>query len=199
MAMTLAPGRILCVLLLAGVLGCAGNPVPPEFSDAAIEEAAYRIGTSDILTIRVWKNEDLSVEAPVLPDGTVSVPLVGAVAASGLTTGELEDAIAQPLNEYVTAPEVSVTVMQAASRRVSVMGEVQRPGWVPVTSTTRVVDAISNAGGFTQFASRRKVRVIRHLPDRDVTYVFNYSAYAAGRGPDTNVRLESGDVVIVPD
>lgn len=184
---------------LAFVSACQAPPVPEAFRDETLEAEAYRIGASDVLAIRVWKNPELSVEAPVLPDGTVSVPLAGAVSATGLTCAELEDLLAEHLAEYIAAPEVSVTVMQANSRRVSVVGEVNRPGWVPLTATTRVMDAISSAGSFSVFANRKKVKVIRHTPNGDVEFRFNYDAYVAGRAPGHNIRLQSGDTIVVPD
>jgi polysaccharide export outer membrane protein len=160
----------------------------------------FRIGAADELLIRVWKNPELSVEAPVLPDGSISVPLVGAVPAAGLTTEELEDALAEKFKEYITAPEVSVTVSHMNSQRVSVVGEVVRQGWVPLYTDTRVVEAISSAGGFTPFANRRKVKIMRRLEGgRAVEYTFNYQAFIHGDAPDTNVRLQPGDVVIVSD
>lgn len=180
-------------------LGCATAPVPAEFRDEAIKAEVFRIGSADMLNVRVWKNPELSVEAPVLPDGTVSVPLAGAVHAQGLTTGELEDVVAQKLGEYITAPEVTVTVAQVNSHRVSMVGEVAKPGLLEIGTDTRVVDAISSASGFTVYANRSKVKVIRRLEGREVSYVFNYDRFVRGRAPGTNVRLQPGDVVIVSD
>lgn len=186
-------------LALALGAGCAVAPVPPEFQDEAIRAEPFRIGAGDVLFIRVWKNPELSVEAPVLPDGTVSVPLAGAVSAQGLLTDELEDALAAKLAEYITAPEVSVTVGQVNSQRVSMVGELNRPGPVGIGTDTRVVDALSSAGGFTPFANRGRVKIIRRLEGREISYVFDYDAFVGGGAPGTNVRLQPGDVVIVPD
>jgi polysaccharide export outer membrane protein len=184
---------------LAFGAACATAPVPPEFQDEAVKAETFRVGAADILVVRVWKNPELSVEAPVLPDGTVSVPLAGSVSAQGLTTGELEDVLAQKLAEYITAPEVSVTVGQVNSQRVSMVGELAKPGLVPIGTDTRVVDAISFAGGFTPFANKGKVKIIRRLEGREVYYVFNYDRFVRGRATGTNVRVQPGDVVIVPD
>lgn len=192
-------GAVGLAMGLALALACASGPVPPEFQDEAVKADVFRIQASDILLIRVWKNPELSVEAPVLPDGTISVPLAGAVPAAGLTTGELEDALAEKYGEYITAPEVSVTVAQVNSQRVSVVGEVARQGWVPLYTDTRVVEALSNAGGFTPFANRRKIKIIRRLEGREIDYTFNYEAFVHGDAPGTNVRLQPGDTVIVSD
>jgi polysaccharide export outer membrane protein len=169
------------------------------FQDQTVEESEYRIAPSDVLQVRVWKNVELSVEAPVLPDGTLTVPLAGTVSAKGLTASELEDVISERLAEYIAAPEVSVIVAQVNSKRVSVLGEVPRSGPQTLAVNTRVVDAIANAGGFTAFANPRKIKVIRQTPEGELEFRFNYNAYQAGRAPGTNVRLQPGDVVVVPD
>src|SRR5512134_1965804 len=127
---------IPCALLAWA--GCATPPVPPEFQQQVVEDEPYRIGASDVLLVRVWRNEELNVEAPVLPDGTVSIPLVGEVAARGLTSSELEDAISGKLVDYVATPEVTVTVREVRSKRASVVGEVVRSGPVNLAPRARV-------------------------------------------------------------
>ncbi len=197
----------LAALGLGLALGCATKPVPPEFRDEAVEQSEYRVGAADLVLVRVWKSPEASVEAPVLPDGTLTVPLAGVIAAQGLTTAELEDAIAERLAEYITAPEVSVIVQQINSKRASVVGEVQRPGFVGVGANTRVVEALSNAGGFTAFADRTHVKIIRSTENGEKEFNFNYDAYVGAgwyglvgkKAPGTNVRLQPGDVVVVPD
>jgi polysaccharide export outer membrane protein len=192
---------------LGAALACTPAPPPPAFQDQAVEETEFRIAPSDVLVIRVWRSPEMSAEAPVLPDGTVTVPLVGAVPARGLTTTELEDAIAERLTDYITAPEVSVIVNQVNSKRVSVVGEVGRSGYVSIGTNTRVVEAISSAGGFSSFANRARVKIIRQTDQGEVEYRFNYDAYVGdgwyglfgvdARG--TNVKLQPGDVIVVPD
>jgi polysaccharide biosynthesis/export protein len=85
------------------------------------------------------------------------------------------------------------------SQRVSVVGEVARQGWVNLYTDTRVVEALSTAGGFTPFANRRKIKIIRRLEGREIDYTFNYQAFIHGDAPGTNVRLQPGDTVIVSD
>jgi polysaccharide export outer membrane protein len=192
---------------LGAGLGCAPAPPPPAFQDQAVEETEFRIAPSDVLVVRVWKSPEMSAEAPVLPDGTVTVPLAGAVPAQGLTTVELEDAIAERLTDYITAPEVSVIVREVNSKRVTVVGEVARPGNVNIGVNTRVVEALSSAGGFSAFANRARVKVIRRTEQGEVEYRFNYDAYVGDgwygllgvNAQGTNVRLQPGDVVVVPD
>ena len=193
------PMRYGCALALAALCGCGAPVVPAEFQEQTVEQAEYRLAPADELEIRVWKNPELSILAPVLPDGTVSVPLAGIVNAKGLSAAELEDVIAQRLGDYITAPEVSVVVRQVNSTRVSVIGEVNRSGPQSLAINSRVMDALSNAGGFTTFANKKKVKVIRYTPQGEVSFRFNYDAFNSGRAPGTNVLLKPGDVVVVPD
>jgi polysaccharide export outer membrane protein len=107
--------------------------------------------------------------------------------------------LSERLSEYIAAPEVSVIVIQVNSKRVSVVGEVNRNGPQMLAVNSRVVDAIAAAGGFTTYANRSKVKIIRQAPEGEVEYRFNYNAYQAGKAPGTNVRLQPGDIVVVPD
>ena len=179
--------------------GCYRPIVPPPEPDIASRDA-YRIGTSDVLTIRVWRNPELSLEAvPVRPDGKISVPLVNDVQAAGLTTQELKEMLSQALVEYVTTPDVTVIVTQMNSRRVFVNGEVARSGPVSLVQEMRVLDAITTAGGFTTFANRRKIKIIRMSPDGVKAYRFNYKAFESGKAPESNFLLHNGDTIVVPD
>lgn len=193
-------GRAALVLSAALAAACTPQPVPPAFQEQTVEETEYRIAPADLLAVRVWKNPELSVDsAPVLPDGSYTVPLAGTVSAKGLTAAELEDVLSERLSEYIAAPEVSVIVIQVNSKRVSVVGEVNRNGPQMLAVNSRVVDAIAAAGGFTTYANRSKVKIIRQAPEGEVEYRFNYNAYQAGKAPGTNVRLQPGDIVVVPD
>jgi polysaccharide export outer membrane protein len=166
-----------------------------------MSRSEYTIGPSDVLSIRVWKNPELSIEqVPVRPDGKISTPLVNDVQAAGLTPNQLKDVLAQRLGEYVTAPDVTVIVAQMNSRRVSVVGEVTRPGPVPIGADTRVLDAITAAGGFTPFASTGRVKVLRRNADGSVTeYRFDYDDFVAGKDPGANFLVQVDDTIVVPD
>lgn len=188
----------LCGLAI-GISACVAPTVPPEFQEEAVEQSEYRIAPADVVAVRVWKNPELSVEAPVLPDGTLTVPLAGALAAKGLTAPELEDVIAQHLSEYITTPEVSVIVMEVNSKRVSVIGEVNRGGPQNLAVNSRVMDALAAAGGFTPYANTRKIKVLRRGPEGEVEFRFDFELYQAGRAPGTNVLLKPGDIIVVPD
>lgn len=191
----------LAALLLAVTAACGGRaPTPPPPDPTPMERDTYTIGITDVLKISVWKNPELSVDVPVRADGMISVPLIDDVQAEGLTPQELKEVIARSLSEFVTAPDVTVLVLQMNSRFVSVLGEVRSPTRVPLTRNLRVLEAIAQVGGFTSFADKGDVRIVRRQPDgSEVEYRFDYGDYISGKAPGTNVVLQPGDTIIVPD
>jgi len=182
-------------------IGCFGRTLsPPPPDPTPTDRVTYTIGVTDVLKIAVWKNPELSVEVPVRPDGMVSVPLINDVQAEGLTPEELKEVIARELSEYVTEPNVTVVVVQMNSRFVSVIGEVGVDTRVPLTRDLRVLEAIASAGGFGPFADKSDVRIVRRNGDGTETeYRFDYDAYIRGRAPGTNIVLQHGDTIVVPD
>jgi polysaccharide export outer membrane protein len=191
-------GVLASTLLLAGCAGRNLSPPPPD--PDPMDREAYRIGITDVLRINVWRNPELSVDVPVRPDGKISVPLVDDVQAEGLEPTELKEVITRELSEYVTEPNVTVIILQMNSRFVSVLGGVKGEGRVPLTRNLRVLEAIALVGGFTTFADKGNIRIVRRQPDGDeVEYRFDYDAYRKGKAPGTNIVLQSGDTIIVPD
>lgn len=166
-----------------------------------MDRADYVIGPADVLIVRVWKQPELSIEVPVRPDGKISVPLANDVQAAGLTALEVREVIVKGLEEYVTAPDVTVIVSEVRSKNVQVVGEVTRTGAVvPLTSDMRVLDAIAIAGGFSDYADKGDVRLLRPNPDGSVVeYRFNYNAFLRGKQTEGNMRLHPGDTIVVPD
>lgn len=158
----------------------------------------YVIGPEDMLLISVWKNESLSRTLPVRPDGKISMPLLHDIQASGLTPMQLRDKIAAALAEFMPNPEVSVSVLEVRSYRVSVLGEVQKPGVLQLRAPTTVLEAIALAGGFRDFASPSKIVIFRKDDGGQTQRLrFNYNR-AVGTAGEENVPLRSGDVVVVP-
>ena len=185
-------------LLAIGCFGRSLSPPPPD--PTPTDRVTYTIGVTDVLKIAVWKNPELSVEVPVRPDGMVSVPLINDVQAEGLTPEELKEVIARELSEYVTEPNVTVVVIQMNSRFVSVIGQVGNNTRVPLTRDLRVLEAIASAGGFGPFADKSDVRIVRRDDSGSETeYRFDYDAYIRGRAPGTNIVLQHGDTIVVPD
>ena len=193
-------GGIALAALAAVFAACATrapSPPPPDPTDA---EREYRIGVTDILRVSVWRNPELSVDVPVRPDGNISVPLLDDIRAEGLTPQELKDVLTRELAEYITAPDVTVMVVQMNSRFVSVLGGVPNETRVPLTRDLRVLEAIASVGGFSTFAQKSDVRIVRRNPDGTETeYRFDYDAYIKGKAPGTNIVLRNGDTIIVPE
>jgi polysaccharide biosynthesis/export protein len=187
----------LWVVTTVGTAG-AQTPAPPAAErdtnhGAAVE--AYRIGAEDLLQISVWKNETLSRTVPVRPDGKISLPLVNDVQAAGLTALELREVLTRKLAEYIPSPEVSVIVSDIRSIKISVIGEVARPGRFELKSSVTVLDALALAGGFTQFASRSRIVVLRAEGSTMKRIPFNYNKVAAEQ---ENFSVRNGDIVLVP-
>jgi len=148
----------------------------------------------------VWRNEELGVEVPVRPDGKISLPLLDDVQAEGLTPTELKEVLSREFAEYVSAPSVTVVVLAMNSRFVSVLGGVNHEGRIPLTRNLRVLEAIAHSGGFTTFADKGDVRIVRRRADGgEDEYRFDYNAYIKGKAPGTNIVLMNGDTIIVPD
>jgi polysaccharide export outer membrane protein len=192
-------GGVLLVLALtdaepAGAQAPAAAASEQDGSRNGTPEA-YRIGPEDLLHISVWKNEALSRAVAVRPDGKISVPLLNDVQASGLTALELREILARKLAEYIPSPEVSVIVSEVRSFKVSVIGEVVRPGRFELRSWATVLDALALAGGFTQFAARSRIIILHPEGTTMKRIPFNYNKLT---GEQENFYLRNGDIVLVP-
>jgi polysaccharide biosynthesis/export protein len=151
-----------------------------------------------VVRIDVWKEPDISRTIPVRPDGKISLPLLNDVQASGLTAMQLAGAIRDGLMKFLTNPQVTVTVNEINSRRVYVTGEVVRAGSQSLLPGMTVLQALTSAGGFTQFAKLKGIYVLRNQDGKQVKLPFNYKEVVKGNHPDQNILLLSGDVIVVP-
>jgi polysaccharide export outer membrane protein len=158
----------------------------------------YVIGLGDVVEIFVWRNEQLSREVVVRPDGGISLPLIQDVHVDGMTVLELKDEITRRFGEHLNHPRVSVIVKEINSYKVSVLGRVTSPGVYPITGDTKLVEAISMAGGFTEWANRRKIRVITHEGGIEKEIIVNYKKIESGKDRSHNILLKRGDTIIVP-
>ncbi len=189
-----ASALLLSVLLVA----CAHPPPPPPVEVVPGEREPYVIGVLDVLAIAVWKNPELSIAAAVRHDGKISVPLLDDVQAEGLTPQELKEVITEALSEFISNPDVTVMVQEMNSRLIFLMGEgVARNGALGLRSEMRVLEAIATMGGFTVWAKKSRIRILRKSPTGIVQYVFDYGAYLAGKDPDSNIILQPGDTIVV--
>ena len=185
-------GLLAPILMLAGA---ASAQTPAPDADGRGAPDAYRIGPEDQLLISVWKNDAMSRSVLVRPDGKIALPLLNDVQAAGLTALELRDVLTTKLKDFIPNPEVTVIVSDVRSLKVSVIGEVARPGRYELKSWATVLDALALAGGFTQYASRSKI-VILHPKGKSMEKIpFNYNEVS---GKQENFYLRNGDIVLVP-
>lgn len=158
----------------------------------------YKIGPQDVLQIDVWKEPELTRSVPVRPDGKITLPLLNDVQAEGLSPVELSQVIRDDLKKYINEPQVTVTVTQINSRRVYVTGEVTRPGAFQLLPNMTVLQALTSAGGFTQFAKTKGIYVLRSVDGKQVKLPFTYKDVINGKKPEQNVQLLPGDTIVVP-
>ncbi|MER3424682.1 MAG: sugar ABC transporter substrate-binding protein [Nitrospiraceae bacterium] len=187
---------------LSMTLGCAGE------SASLVKEAKsvpneFLLGPEDVLEVNVWRNQDLSRSVVIRPDGMISMPLIGDVQAGGPTANQLAVRIADRLKEYKENPSVSVSVKEVNSYSVFVVGEVAKPGKYQFKSYTSVLQAIAQACGFTLFASKNKLQVVRNVQNGDgqphgMRIPLRYDDLVAGKGGIGNLILKPGDIVVVP-
>lgn len=164
----------------------------------AAEDPNFVIGQNDVLDISVWKEPDISRRVPVRPDGKISLPLLNDIQAGGLTPMQLQTQITEKLKKFLTEPQVTVIVAEINSRRIYILGEASRPGAYPLLPNMTVLQAISGAGGFTQFANSSKVRILRMENGKQASYNFNYKEVILGKNIDQNIVLKPGDSIVVP-
>jgi polysaccharide export outer membrane protein len=160
----------------------------------------YRLAAGDKLRIEVYKDPQLSQSLQVRPDGKITLPLVGDVAAAGRTSLELRDAIGSALKEYITSPVVTVIVVEAtpATSLVYVTGEVNKPGSFTLSAgPLSVLQALAMAGGFTDFANKKDIRILRKGPSGMETLKFNYKDALDDGNKREPLQLRAGDTVIV--
>src|SRR5262249_47988351 len=183
------------------------SPIPMEKPPPAPAQApppsppvddTYRVGPEDMLEISVWKEEGLKKETVVRPDGAFSFPLIGDVQAAGPTVAELREEIAKRLVRYIPDPTVSVLVLRVGSNKIYVIGRVNKPGDFAVGRYLDVLQALALAGGLTPFADEHNIKVIRKHDGKDVVLFFDFSAVSRGENLDQNIRLQGGDVIVVP-
>jgi polysaccharide export outer membrane protein len=158
----------------------------------------FVIEANDILEIFVWKEPDLSRKVLVRPDGRISFPLVQDLMAAGLTPGELKGKVETLLAEYLASPNVTVIVDAIQHYRIYVTGKVNNPSSFTVEKPVTVLQALSLAGGFAEFADEDDIKVIRSYGKEYIYLNFDYKDVVKGKSTHQNIFLRSGDVVVVP-
>ena len=199
--MRVATSWFLIAIILCGAAGCAEEQI--SYKVDMVPPGEFLLGAEDVLIVTVWKNTDLSREVVIRPDGMISMPLIGDVPAANLTANALAKRISDRLTEYMASPIVSVQLKEVNSYFIYVLGEVPKPGKYPLKSYANVMQGISLAGGFTPFAKKNKMKVLRVMANgssekHQVEIPVQYDDIVRGNATLGNFYLRSGDVIVVP-
>ncbi len=197
-------GVILINFILTGfVLACfvLTSPFTQYAHSAAIAQdsaSEYKIGVGDVLRINTWKEPDLTLDdARVRSDGIITFPLLNDIKAQGLTTMELKAIIEKKLAEYVESPLVTITLANPVSQKFYILGEVVRTGEYPIIKKLTVMQAFALAGGFTEWASKNKILLIRRVNGEELTIAISYKDILKGDF-SRDLALIADDIIIVP-
>ena len=180
----------VCILFLGSLAVCNTAALP--------QDIGYKIGPGDALEISVWKDEALSRQITVPPDGMISFPLIGDIDVTALTVPELRKIVTKRLSEYVPGPTVTVMLIRANSLIAYVIGKANKPGQFPITMETDVMQILSLAGGLNPYASPNKIIILRQEGGKSKKIPFNYKQVEKGENIEQNIILRRGDVVVVP-
>jgi polysaccharide export outer membrane protein len=167
-------------------------------SIAETKSPSYLIGPNDVLNVYVWKEPDLTQDVTVMADGRISFPFIGEVMAQGQTVTSLGEAITEKLKNYLTSPELTVIVRESLSRRIYTIGKLIRPGPYPLEPNMTVLQALSSAGGFTEWADTENVLIIRREGEKEIQLRFNYEEFISGKKVEQDIILKPSDTIVVP-
>jgi polysaccharide export outer membrane protein len=168
------------------------------FSNLSFAEERYFLNAGDQLNISVWNEVALQKDVIVLPDGMISFPLVGELIAKGKTISDLQIAITEKLNEFISDPVVTVTVTTVSGNNIHIMGKVNSPGSIIMNQTLDFMQALSLAGGLSPYAKEDDIIILRRVNAKQLAIPVDYPAIKYGKKLDSNIMLKSGDVIIVP-
>jgi polysaccharide export outer membrane protein len=176
-----------------------GGAVPAAASARTPADDEYLIGAGDVVQVSVWGEQSASVPSAVVrPDGKISMPLLKEVAISGLTPAQAEKTIAEQLDQFIKGANVTVVVSQINSKKIYLLGAVKKEGTISFTYRMTVMQALSEAGGLTDYAKRKKIYVIRIEGGKEYRLPFDYDAVVKGERMELNIPLEPGDTIVVP-
>jgi polysaccharide export outer membrane protein len=159
---------------------------------------AYTLNPGDILSISVWNEEALQQEMMVLPDGTISFPLVGIINVATKTPAQVQLKIKEKLSRVIPDPEINIIVRSVNGNNIFVIGKVNKPGQISMIRPTDIMQALSLAGGLTPYAKSENIRIIRRTGKGQKVIKFDYTEIADGNALETNILLKSGDTIVVP-
>ena len=163
-----------------------------------VDFSSYIIGPEDVLKISVWKDDSLTKEELVKPDGYISFPLIGQVMAKGKTVDDIQKEVTGKMGPYISDPNISVEMVKVNYYKVYVIGRVNKPGEFLVGHPPDVLQVLSMAGGLTPYANENSIKVIRRKNNKQDVFYFRYGDIKSGRHLEQNILLMPGDEVIVP-
>lgn len=180
----------------AATRAVATSPAPVV--PAAAVGSEYVIGTEDVLGIVFWRDESMSADVVVRPDGKISLPLLQDVQAAGMTPDQLRARLEVEAKRFVGDPSATVIVKEIRSRKVYITGQVARPGPYPMLSSMTVLQLIATAGGLLEYADRKRIMVVRAEGEVPTVFTFNHEDFVNRRNLRQNILLKPGDTVVVP-
>jgi polysaccharide biosynthesis/export protein len=197
---------LLCIsLVVFSLIACSSSKhkqMPPLSQGSALQ-GEYQIGVDDQLQISVWKNPELSLSVQVRPDGKISMPLIGDLAAADLTARQLSENITISLNNYIKNPQVTVIVANPSSsdflRRIRITGAVKNPQSIPYRDGMTVLDLVLLSGGLNDFASGNKAKLYRVINGERKVYSIKLDDLINDGDVETNYPLQPSDIVSVPE
>jgi polysaccharide export outer membrane protein len=176
-------------------LAIAGRAVA---NDPDVAKEPYRVQPGDILTVSVWKEDGLTGDVFVRPDGGLSFPLAGDISASGKSVEDLRKEITERLKHYMPQPVVTVAVKQIGGNHIYVLGKVNKPGDFQFTTSVDVMQALSLAGGATPYAALNDIVILRRENGHEQAIRFRFGDVESGSELTQNILMHSGDTVVVP-
>jgi polysaccharide export outer membrane protein len=171
----------------AAELPSADTPAAP------VDPKTYRIGPEDVISIMVWREKDMSGMFVVRPDGRITLPLAGEMAVAEFTPEQVQAKVIEAYSKFINKPEVSVSLARVGSKKYYLVGQIMRTGMFPLVVPITVLEAINAAGGFQEFANRKKVIILRG----NQRIKFNYDDVIKGKNMSQNIPVENGDHIIV--
>ena len=194
---------IAAVMLVAGSAAAQPSPsvAPSPVAAKAAETSVpsdYVIGAEDVVGVVFWRDADMTTDATVRPDGMITLPLLGDLRAGGLTPDGLRDAVKKEASKIMEDPNVTIVIKTINSRKVFISGQVTTGGAYPLSSPRTVLQLIALAGGLTEYADSKNIRIVRTQDGRTTSLKFNYKEVSKGNNLEQNIQLKPGDTVIVP-
>jgi polysaccharide biosynthesis/export protein len=180
------------------VAGGKADDTAKSEAPAASNENSYTIIAGDVLQVTVWKEDGMDRETLVLPDGTINFPLIGSMTAAGKTPSAVQSELKDSLKKFIPDASVTVIVKAALGHTVSVIGQVTKPGEIMMGHRLTVMQALSQAGGLTPYASEGNIIILHHEGDKETSIPFPYDDVIEGKKLDKDIALSPGDVVVVP-